>query len=104
MPTLPRTLTVGGSVAMQECALYRHQCAVIQSHHICPESWWKRAGKPVDTPFIELCPTCHMNVHAAIDGLLRGHDVTSLPARARLLARQAFEVAERAGLTPGPTL
>lgn len=99
-----RTLIAGGKVAMQECALYRHRAAVIQSHHVCPESWWKRAGKPVNTPFVELCPNCHMNVHAGIDGILDGHDVTGIPDRARRLAEQAFVIARDNGLTPGHTL
>lgn len=99
-----RSLITGNRVAMQACALYRHQCAVIQTHHICPESWWKRAGKPVNTPFVELCPACHMNVHAGIDGLLSGHDISALPSRAQRLARQAFKIAEENGLTPGRTL
>lgn len=104
MDVLRRTLIAGNCVAMQKCDLYKHRCAVIQSHHVCPESWWKRAGKPVNTPFRELCPTCHMDVHAGIDGLLHGHDISAIPARAQRLAQQAFDIAREYGLTPFPTL
>jgi hypothetical protein len=104
MHGLLRTLIAGNRVAMQTCALYKHRCAVIQSHHLCPESWFKHAGKPVSTPLVELCPTCHMNIHAAIDGLLDGHDISAIPVRAQRLAREAFRIAEHIGLTPTRTL
>lgn len=99
-----RSLTRGGVVLMQTCALYKHQAAIVQAHHICPKSWFEHARKPIDTPMISLCPTCHMNTHAAIDGLLAGHDVTAIPARARRLAHQALAIAQRQGLTPSRTL
>lgn len=93
------------AVRLQPCALYRsHLCAIVQAHHICPQSWFKAAGKPVDTPMINLCPSCHMNIHAAIDGLLAGRDLWQIPPRCRRVAGQALTLARDKGLTPGRTL
>jgi hypothetical protein len=81
-----------------------HHVPVLNAHHICPESWWKAAGQPVDTPFKNLCPNCHSATHAAIDGILRKLDTSALPPRAVMLAEQAFAIAREHGLTPKPTL
>ena len=97
-------LTATGPVLMQPCALYRHQAAIVQDHHICPRSWFEHAGKPISTPMVALCPTDHMNVHAAIDGLIAGRDVTALPRRCIALAQQALAIAAAQGLTPTRTL
>ena len=97
-------LAATGPVLMHQCALYRHQAAIVQEHHICPKSWFEHAGKPIITPLIALCPTDHMNVHAAIDGLITGRDVTAIPRRCVALARQALAIAAAQGLTPTPTL
>lgn len=93
-----------GAVLMKACALYKHEAAIVQAHHICPKSWFEHAGVLVDTPLISLCPTCHMNTHAAIDGILAGRDVTALPARARRLAEQGLAIAKEQGLVPARTL
>jgi hypothetical protein len=93
-----------GKIQLQRCALYAHRVPLLNHHHICPESWFLAAGKPVGTPMLYLCPDCHMACHCAIDGLLRGLDVSALPPRCVALARQAFELAEMNGLTPAPTL
>ncbi len=101
----PVTLHLDGKeILLQQCGLYLHYSAVLNSHHVCPESWWQAAGKPVASPLLELCPTCHMNTHAAIDGLIRGLDVSRLPRRCVKLARLALALAAEAGLTPAPTL
>ncbi|MFF4489462.1 hypothetical protein ACFY0F_23685 [Streptomyces sp. NPDC001544] len=97
-------LTASGPVLMHNCALYQHQAAIVQAHHVCPKSWFEHAGKPIVTPLIALCPTCHVNAHAAIDGILAGRDVTAIPRRSVALARQALAIAAQQGLTPTPTL
>jgi hypothetical protein len=98
-------LTVtGGVVQLQRCALYAHRVPILNEHHVCPESWFKRAGKPVGTPLLALCPDCHSATHTAIDGLLKGWDVSALPPRCVALARQAFVLAELNFLAPSPTL
>lgn len=97
-------LTATGPVLMQQCALYRHQAAIVQAHHVCPKSWFEHASRPIVTPLVTLCPTDHMNVHAAIDGLIAGRDVTALPPRCIALARQALAIAVAQGLTPTRTL
>ena len=99
-----RALTQNGTVLMQLCTLYKHRAAVVQAHHICPKSWFEHAGQPVNTPLIALCPTCHMDTHAAIDGLIAGHDITAIPSRAQRLARQALAIAREQALTPTRTL
>lgn len=104
---MPRTLVVDGDgrVLMQPCSLYkRHMTAVVEHHHVCPKSWWQAAGKPVDTPIVAICGTCHGDAHAAIDGLLAGRDVSAIPPRCVALARQALAIAAAHGLTPAPTL
>lgn len=93
-----------GVVLLQQCSLYAHRVPLLNEHHICPESWFKAAGKPVSTPMAALCPDCHTATHVAIDGLLKSLDVSSLPPRCVTLARQAFALAEQNGLTPAPTL
>jgi hypothetical protein len=101
----PTLLVVNGSVLLQSCTLYKgHLCAVTNDHHICPKSWFERAGVLVQTPMILLCPNCHMNVHAAIDGKIRGRLIVAIPPRCRTLADQAFALAQEHGLTPGLTL
>jgi hypothetical protein len=92
-------------IVLQRCALYKdHWCAIVNAHHICPKSWFEAAGVLVDTPMISLCPVCHMNVHAAIDGRIKGQDVSGIPPRCRNLAAQAFILATEHHLTPGLTL
>ena len=101
-----RLITVtGGKVQLQQCGLYAsHRVPILNDHHIAPESWWRAAGVPVGTPMKSLCPDCHESVHTAIDGILRGWDVSALPPRCVALARQAFTLAAEFGLTPAPTL
>lgn len=103
---MPRRLVVvDGRVLMQACTLYkRHPTAVLHLHHVCPESWFVNAGQAVVSPLKALCPTCHYNTHAAVDGLIAGRDVTALPQRCVALARQGLELAAEHGLTPAPTL
>lgn len=96
---------VEDKIILQSCALYKdHLCAVTNAHHICPKSWFEQAGVLIITPMIQLCPTCHMNVHAAIDGMIKGQNVSLIPPRARSLAAQAFFLARANNLTPGLTL
>jgi hypothetical protein len=95
---------VGGAVQLQQCDLYAHRVPILNAHHICPESWWLAAGKPVNSPLKNLCPNCHESVHTAIDGILRQLDLAALPPRCVALAQQAFVLADQNGLTPAPTL
>lgn len=97
-------VVTGGAVQLQQCGAYAHRMPVLNAHHVCPESWWVAAGKPVASPLKNLCPNCHGSVHAAIDGIIRQLDVSALPPRCVVLARQAFVLAEQNGLTPAPTL
>lgn len=96
---------VQNTVTLQRCDLYKgHLCAVVNAHHICPKSWFESAGVLVQTPMINLCPTCHFNTHAAIDGMIKGQDVSLIPPRTQHLAQQAFMLATQHHLTPGLTL
>lgn len=97
-------VVTGGAVQLQKCDLYAHRVPVLNAHHVCPESWWVAARKPVGSPFKNLCPDCHESVHVAIDGIIRQLDVSALPPKCVALARQAFVLAEANGLTPAPTL
>lgn len=101
-----RTLVVTGNVLQQQhCALYDdHLSAVIHAHHVCPESWWLKAGVPVGSPLLDVCPTCHYNMHAAIDGIIKGQDISLLPVLCVAQARAAFPIAAANGLTPALTL
>ncbi len=103
---IPSTLVVTeNKIIPQFCTLYKnHPCAIVNAHHICPKSWFERAGVLVDTPMIMLCPNCHMNAHAAIDAMIKGQDTSLLPPRCLKLADLAFHLAEARGLTPGLTL
>jgi hypothetical protein len=97
----------GGQVTLQTCTLYKsHRCAILNGHHVVPESWWLAAGRQVDTPLRSICPTCHFNTHAAIDALIhdppRGTEL--LPPRTVALAHLGVQLALAAGLTPAPTL
>jgi hypothetical protein len=93
------------TLALQRCALYKgHRCAVVQAHHICPKSWFITAGQPIDTPMITLCPSCHMNIHAALNGIIAGWDVRAVPLRCRTIAQQGLRIAREKGLAPAPTL
>ena len=102
----PQTLVVdGGRVLLQPCSLYkRHMTAVVEHHHVCPKSWWLAAGKPIDTPIVAICPNCHSDSHAALDGILAGRDVSAIPRRCVRLAREGLAIAAEHGLTPAPTL
>jgi len=95
-----------GALVLQVCELYgSHKVtALLQDHHVIPESWWRAAGKPVASPMIKLCPTCHYNVHAGIDTRLKGADYSVLPARVEELVSRAYDGAEQNGLTPARTL
>jgi hypothetical protein len=99
-----KIVITGGVFRLQDCTLYAHHVPVLQSHHVIPESCWRAAGKPPASPMRELCPNCHMATHAAIDGLLRGLDVSLLPPRAVALAHDAITGADDNDLEPAPTL
>lgn len=104
--TQPHTLLVSeGAVHLQECGLYkRHFCAIVHVHHVCPKSWFEAAERAVATPKVTLCPSCHANVHAAMDSLLAGRDVRAIPHRCLTLARRGIALGVHYGLTPAPTL
>lgn len=94
-----------GAVQLQQCGLYAsHWTAVLHAHHVCPESWFRAAGKPVATPMLIVCPNCHYSIHAAIDALLVRHTVDALPPRCVRRAQEALTLAGQYGLTPAPTL
>jgi hypothetical protein len=95
---------INNQVQMQPCSLYKHSAAMLDAHHVIPESWWLKAGRPVASPLKELCPNCHYNTHVAIDGLIRGRDVSLLPPRCVALARDGIAGAQQNGLTPALTL
>ena len=100
-----KIVVVNNTIQLQQCSLYKtHYVAILNSHHVCPESWWIAAGKPVASPLVEICPNCHYDIHAGIDGIIKGQDISHLPFRARGLAEQAFPIAEANGLTPALTL
>lgn len=95
------------AITLQECGLYRsaaHWQPVLDTHHVCPESWFVAAGKPVVSPKALICPNCHYSTHAAIDGLVRGVSIAEIEPRCRKLAEEAFVLAAAAGLKPAPTL
>lgn len=105
MSTPRQLVVVDDHVLLQSCSLYKgHGCAVLNGHHVAPLSWWQAAGIEVATPIAAICPSCHGNVHAAIDGILAGRDVSALPPRCVALARQGLVIAKQNGLTPAPTL
>ena len=81
-----------------------HRHPMTEQHHVCPESWWRAAGKPVSSPLLTLCPNCHYGVHVCIDALLAGHDVSLMYASWVACAKQAFVLATANGLTPARTL
>lgn len=93
-------------VILSQCQLYTtHFCAIVNVHHVCPESWWRAAGKdPSQSSFLTLCPNCHYNVHAAIDGIILKRITTKIPLKCRNLAKAAFDGAMTNGLTPALTL
>lgn len=95
---------VNKQVQLQQCSLYNHKHAVMENHHVCPESWWVKAGKPVASQLRKLCPNCHVAVHVCIDGILTKKDVSLLPIRCKKLAETAFIIALANGLTPARTL
>lgn len=101
-------VSTSGQVMLQTCSLYRtHRTAILERHHVVPDSWWVAAGKdPNLSPFADLCPDCHSNTHVAIDALIHDprRDVSLLPPRCIRLAWRALELANAAGLTPAPTL
>jgi hypothetical protein len=103
---MPEELVISNNVILlRTCDLYRtHHSAVLEYHHICPKSWFARAGVPVETPMIFLCANCHNDTHAAIDGLIKGQLVYDLPPRCVKLAHRALALAELNHLTPEPTL
>ena len=105
MSGLEKIVVVNNTIQLQPCSLYlTHFTAILNDHHVCPESWWIAAGKPVQSPLKELCPTCHYDVHAAIDGIIKGQDISHIPYRQRMLAQEAFPIAAANGLTPALTL
>lgn len=94
-----------GQIVMQRCQLYkRHFSPVLENHHICPQSWFKAAGKPVQTPMILLCGTCHDTVHATIDALITGKGIDAVGRNCVTLARRALTLAHENGLIPARTL
>jgi hypothetical protein len=103
-PVMTETAT---AVTVRLCALYpSHRTPVIEQHHIAPKSWFASASppQPVSTPMIGICGLCHNNTHAALDGIIRGKDVSKIPPRAVDLARQGLRIARDKGLSPRPTL
>lgn len=105
MSGLPTTLVLDGNqIQLQHCTLYLHVHPMVEQHHVCPESWWIAAGKPVQSPFQTLCPNCHYGVHVCIDGLIAKRDLSLMPPRWVKLAQYGITLALANGLTPAPTL
>ncbi len=104
MPPTETLVVAGNRITPQWCDLYRHECAIVNAHHICPKSWFEASRVLVSTPMITLCPNCHMNVHAAIDAKIKNQDASLLPLRCRALANMAFDLAKFHHLTPALTL
>lgn len=105
MSSVPLTLVVtNNQIQQRTCTLYNHKHAMLEAHHVCPESWWRAANKPVASPLMNLCPNCHYSIHVVIDGMIKQQDVSLLPARCIKLAKQAFAIAQANGLTPALTL
>lgn len=105
MSAVPLTLVVtNNKIQLQRCTLYRHYHAILEAHHVVPESWWRAANKPVDSPLQKLCPNCHYSVHVAIDSMIQNRDGSVLPPRCIQLAKQALTLAQANGLTPALTL
>ena len=110
--TFPATVTSAATVTasvthltIRACALYPdHRTPVLESHHICPKSWWIAAGRPVASPLIDICGLCHNNAHAALDALIRGLGLDRLARKPVALARRGLMIAHQEGLTPKPTL
>jgi hypothetical protein len=103
--TLSGLVVTGGVIQLRVCALYgSHRQPVLDAHHVCPESWWRAAGKPAASPLLDLCPNCHYSVHAAIDGLIKGQDISLIAPRCRVTAACALDLAAQAGLVPALTL
>jgi len=98
-------VVVSGALQLQHCSLYDdHLSAILHSQHVCPESWWVKAGVPVGSPLLLICPVCHYNIHAGIDSIIEGRDISSLPLLCAAQARAAFPIAAANGLTPALTL
>lgn len=94
---------------MSDCELYKHDrpSYVTETHHVVPRSWFAWAKVPVDTPMMDLCPTCHSNVHYIIDRMVTGYwseEILGVPPRQVHLARTAMELAAEKGLKPRRTL
>lgn len=93
---------------MITCSLYRHDrpSYLVESHHVVPKSWF--VGVPIDTPMVDVCPTCHYNIHVMIDDFVKigrlNANISKPPPKQLLLAHQAMELAREKGLTPRPTL
>ena len=93
------------ALVIRACSLYpRHRSPVLEAHHIAPQSWWKAAGLPVNTPMASICGLCHNNAHACLDAIIRGMSTRWMPARCLELAEQGLDIARQRGLTPRPTL
>lgn len=101
-----RTLVItNGIVELQQCSLYlTHHHPMTEAHHVVPESWWLKAGRPVASPMRQLCPNCHYGIHVCLDGLIRKLDVSLMPPRWVTLAQEGIAGALAAGLVPAPTL
>jgi len=91
-----------------ECSLYKHDrpSFLIESHHVVPKSWF--VDVPVITPVVNVCPTCHYNIHVMIDDFVAigrlSPRIKAPPPRQLILAHQAMEMAREKGLTPKGTL
>ena len=103
---IPATVVVVGNVVqMVACPVYSGTSAYPNDHHICPLSWWIKAGVPVQTPMLlKCCPNDHYGIHVCIDGILKGQDLSLMRPRWLTYAKQAFTIAEQYGLTPALTL
>lgn len=97
-------VVLDNQIQLQTCSLYSHHVPIPDEHHICPKSWFIAAGLPITTPMALVCPNCHLATHVAIDGTIKGQDISLLPSRSRKLAAQAFTVAAQYALTPALTL
>lgn len=99
-----KLVVVGNVVELQACGLYHHSHPMIEYHHVCPESWWVAANKPVQSPLFKLCPNCHYGIHVAIDAIIKKQDTHLLHSKWVEMAQQAFTIATANGLTPALTL
>lgn len=77
---------------VEPCPICLQNTGKLQGHHILPKEY----GGPESGPLLDVCATCHLNIHYTSETEYRGEQASFLTSSQRERAHQYIEAIKRA--------